>query len=231
MNFDPKDTREAVDQVDRGVAFQFKAFLGLRQRLELQDRVFACHLRLEEDRETRVGRGALDLHLVIVLADLQEGHEPREVVLLGRLPLDVQALPHSDAAQHFRDGVAACGPVHGEPLALVPQLNRRLLVARTLQVAYTSRTALVAEAIEVGDRFPRVKEVLLLLQLLQGPQHAFEAAALQAEQLRDVGGDRDGRCPACPVDERKLAETVAGLVKPVRLAVVAAGEDLGLQLA
>ena len=84
-----------------------KEWMQLGQgRLERRARGRAGFGALVEDAGARRARRGLELGLVAVLRDLHKRHEARQPVLLGALPLDVEALAGAHPPQHLGDRIA-----------------------------------------------------------------------------------------------------------------------------
>mmetsp|Transcript_84234 Transcript_84234/g.238977 ORF Transcript_84234/g.238977 Transcript_84234/m.238977 type:complete len:442 (-) Transcript_84234:1418-2743(-) len=112
----PVDGGHVVVEADRyrELDLEVRALLqqyGLQGGQDLVPRVG----RAIVDGDARVHGGLLYLRLVRVVADLEEGHETGEETLLRRLPLHVEALPHSSSGKHLCNGVTARGPVNCKP--------------------------------------------------------------------------------------------------------------------
>ena len=78
---------------------------SIQRLLQGSERFFASCLVSKVHVGAGLRRAVFDQFLVVVVGDLDEGHEARQSVLLGGLALDVQAFPNADAPQHLGDGV------------------------------------------------------------------------------------------------------------------------------
>mmetsp|Transcript_3144 Transcript_3144/g.7478 ORF Transcript_3144/g.7478 Transcript_3144/m.7478 type:complete len:395 (-) Transcript_3144:421-1605(-) len=169
-----------------------------RDALELQQCEVSRLLVLVEDPRPRVLRRRLQPILVSLLADLQEGHEAREVVALGGLALHVEAFAHCRLIQHLRQGVAARGPVDGEPGG----------GALEALCVHTAGAVGASNAVEVSHRLAGVARVVLLLLDVQRANDPLEDVAIQTKQL---GRRRRGDCGRAwgSIDEGQLTESFA----------------------
>mmetsp|Transcript_76795 Transcript_76795/g.235025 ORF Transcript_76795/g.235025 Transcript_76795/m.235025 type:complete len:448 (+) Transcript_76795:1292-2635(+) len=190
-----------------------------RDALQRLARLVSAGLRLVINLHARRGRRALHHRLVFVVADLHEGHVPRQDALLGGLALDVQALAHGPAAQHLRDGSLAARPVHREPLRGAVRLG----VRREAVLGERARgPAAVAVGVEVGDELPRIGEVLLCLQVRHATEEALELRPREHQHLALLHSPDGGR-PRGILDQRLLAEQLPAVVMEALLLVLPLG--------
>mmetsp|Transcript_62740 Transcript_62740/g.178182 ORF Transcript_62740/g.178182 Transcript_62740/m.178182 type:complete len:428 (+) Transcript_62740:818-2101(+) len=216
---------EHVDRPVRDLQRRARLLHDGHQGLEC---LLARGLGLEVELEARSRGGLFYRLLVLVVADLDKGHETREVALLCRLPLDVEPLANSIAAEHPGDGIAARGPIDDKPLGLAVLGRVR---GELVELDAAGRPTSISAVVEICDELARVRQVLLGMQLADGAEEPLEGAPRQREH--GAGGLRRDVChPRRVLDQRELPEELAAVVDGVGLHVVLAHPlpDPGLAL-